>query len=65
MTYNTLSSIKPHMNEFLTNDSLEMIYGFAADFEAPVRYTKAEQFGDIDATVELDIFQDEWSSHFA
>ena len=56
------------MTEFLSNDILAEIDGYSAlsrGIDDGTRYTKAEQFGDIDATIELDIFQDEWSSHFA
>ncbi len=52
------------MKETLTRDILNLINGYSADYEAPVRYTKPEQFGDIDASTELDLFQDEYSELF-
>lgn len=52
------------MNETLSRDVLRLIRGYSAEYEAPVRYTKPQQFGDIDASTELDLFQDEYSELF-
>ena len=50
------------MKETLTPDVLSLLNTWSRDYEREVRYTKAEQFCDIDATCELDIFQDdEWA----
>ena len=52
------------MQDYLSNESLALLGEYAHDFDREVGYTKPQQFGDIDATVELDIFQDEYSELF-
>lgn len=52
------------MQDFLSNDSLYLLGQYSHEYEREVRYTKTEHFGDIDATVELDLFQDEYSELF-
>ena len=49
------------MKETLTPDVRRLLNSWGRVYDRELGYTKPEQFGDIDASYELDIFQDEWS----
>jgi hypothetical protein len=50
--------------ETLSPESLALLGEYSCDCEQVKRHTKPVQFGDIDATLELDLFEDEYSSLF-
>lgn len=45
------------MKETLSPDVRALLNDWGRDYDRELGYTKAEQFGDIDATYELDIFK--------
>jgi hypothetical protein len=49
--------MKTAHKETLSPEVQSLLNSWGRDYETEVRYTKVEQFYDIDGTVELDIFQ--------